>query len=758
MPEARLKREISDPQPEITRNEDQLTTALLLSVLEEVRGAMSARAAIVVVCEPTRVRCVASAVDQEIAGLTVEADSTFTRECLKTGRVVLCEDAEHDARIDLPVVQDLRVHSAVAVPVEVHNTVVGVIEVFSSRSIPIADIAPLEGVSRFLAPILAPELAGSAEPAVGSADLAAQVAEPAVGSTGVAAQVAEPATEEGAADPKTLAPNPTQPNADTPDALVGPTAGELSGPVMGEPVNGGDRFLEGSEVPVRRAREAEGWPPEKKLPARVWFVASLVILFILLALVLAFPRFASNPARTTWGSGVLPASHSEKGKRTGPGTAKAPATVGGPGLGKTGSGSLEVPTAPVAADLPKTDEGKERAIAHGSGDMGALAADPDASKMSGMAVPAASRQFVDLHDSKPIEAGRKNEVASGPSAPSLMEETKRESFEPLKTAEALATVSAAPKPIRSVPEFVLERSVKGHSGWVTGVAFSSESGRLTSGSWDQTVRFWDVSTGQQVNALSDKVKQVQALAISRDGRWLATENSSDTVTLWEAATGKEIRTLPTDKSVGAPGTTWVYSIAFSPDSRWLASGVDNKTVRIWEVSTGRAVRDFMAQRRPVIYVAFSPDGRLLATGDDEKTIGIWDVASGKEIQKLSGHKKAVNAVAFSPNGRWLASASADKTVKLWDIADGPDAHTLIGHESSVSSLSFSPDSRWLASGSWDKTIKIWDVETGREVQSLGAENHPVYSVAFDSCGRLLASGSEDGTINVWRLSGAVGCD
>src|SRR6266550_2441894 len=178
-------------------------------------------------------------------------------------------------------------------------------------------------------------------------------------------------------------------------------------------------------------------------------------------------------------------------------------------------------------------------------------------------------------------------------------------------------------------------------------------------------KLWDVPTGQETGTVATKIQEVQALAFSRDGHWLAAENSINTVTLWDATTRREVRTFPSNKPLGVLGSSWVYSIAFSPDGRLLASGVDDKTIKIWEVATG------------------------------------------KEIQTLRGHKKNVYAVVFSSNGRYLASASADKSVKLWDVTTGREIHTLTGHASDVSSIAFSPDSRWLASGSWDKTIKIW---------------------------------------------------
>jgi WD40 repeat protein len=416
-----------------------------------------------------------------------------------------------------------------------------------------------------------------------------------------------------------------------------------------------------------------------------------------------------------------------------------------------------VPRSAASSSSPKDDREKDKSGGADFAKLQAVPADRINATASNPLQPAASRAALPP-DPKQLGVGHETEVVSPEPPSEIVAKLEPPTLRETTNAPILSVTPVIPALLKSTsifapPDFVLERTLKGHSGWVTGVAFSADGERLASGSWDQTVKFWDVPTGHEVSTVASKMKEVQALAFSRDGHWLAAENSSDTVTLWDAKTGREIRTLLSNKPLGVLGSNWVYSIAFSPDGRWLASGVDDKTVRLWDVKTGRVVRDLTALRRSVIYAAFSPDGRWLASGDDDKSIRIWEVSTGQEIRRLRGHKKPIYAVAFSPNGQWLASAGADKTIKLWDIAAGREIRTLAGHGALVTSLAFSPDGHWLASGSWDKTVKIWDVETGRQVETLGGgHEHSIYSVAFDSRGRWLASGSEDGTINLWRLS------
>jgi WD40 repeat protein len=298
---------------------------------------------------------------------------------------------------------------------------------------------------------------------------------------------------------------------------------------------------------------------------------------------------------------------------------------------------------------------------------------------------------------------------------------------------------------------MLERSsrelavLSGHTHGVSAIAFSPDGATLASGSFDNTVRLWDVATGREQAVLSGHTSSVYDIAFSPDGATLASGSYDKTVRLWDVATGRE-------RAVLSGHTHGVSAIAFSPDGATLASGSHDNTVRLWDVATGRERAVLKGHTNDVGAIAFSPDGATLASGSYDNTVRLWDVATGRERAVLKGHTSSVNHIAFSPDGATLASGSYDKTVRLWDVATGRERAVLSGHTDSVSAIAFSPDGATLASGSDDNTVRLWDVATGRERAVLKGHTNDVSAIAFSPDGGTLASGSRDNTVRLWGLA------
>ncbi|OKH49391.1 nSTAND1 domain-containing NTPase [Scytonema sp. HK-05] len=294
---------------------------------------------------------------------------------------------------------------------------------------------------------------------------------------------------------------------------------------------------------------------------------------------------------------------------------------------------------------------------------------------------------------------------------------------------------------------VQERNrLEGHSSQVMSIAFSRDGKTIASGSYDNTIKLWDVVTGKQIITLNGHSGQVNSVEFSRDGKTLASGSYDNTIKLWDVVTGKKLKTLN-----GHSGA--VTSVAFSPDGKTIASGSSDNTIKLWDVALGKQFKTLNGHTNHILSVVFSPDGKTIASGSSDNTIKLWDVALGKQFKTLNGHTNHILSVVFSPDGKTLASGSADRTIKLWNVALGKQFKTLNGHTSAVFSVAFSPDGKTLASDN-NKTIKLWDVATGKELKTLNGHDRPVSSVAFGPDGKILASVSfDDPIIKLWDVAG-----
>jgi WD40 repeat protein/tRNA A-37 threonylcarbamoyl transferase component Bud32 len=296
-----------------------------------------------------------------------------------------------------------------------------------------------------------------------------------------------------------------------------------------------------------------------------------------------------------------------------------------------------------------------------------------------------------------------------------------------------------------------------HATRVTAVAWSHDSTRIASASYDKTVRIWDVSTGDNLFTYRGHSDRVLSVAWSPDGKRIASASTDRTVQVWDAATGGSIFTHAGHTS------RQVNAVAWSPDGKLIVSAGDDNTVQIWDVATGNRIFIYRDHTDCATSVAWSPDGKRIASGSNDRTVRVWDPS--KETKQniftyllspyrsnyiYRHHRGRINAVVWSSDSRRIASASTDRTVRVWDATTGRDMLVSAKRSSAVNAVVLSPDGKRVASGSNDKTVQVWNTLDGSHIHTYRDHLGYVTALAWSPDGMRIASAGVDRSVRVWK--------
>jgi F-box/WD-40 domain protein MET30 len=330
------------------------------------------------------------------------------------------------------------------------------------------------------------------------------------------------------------------------------------------------------------------------------------------------------------------------------------------------------------------------------------------------------------------------------------------------------------------------RTFKGHANGVMCLQFDDEV--LITGSYDATVKVWDIKTGHEIRTLTGHTQGIRCLQF--DGNKLITGSLDNTIKVWDWRKGQLIKTLRghTEGVIGihmaekllASGssdntimvhdfkemkrksllghTDWVNAVRIDTASRTLFSASDDMTVKLWDLDTQQCIKTYEGHVGQVQQVLPLPhefeideDDFVADSNNDNSDTASFASDTPQSFAQLPTSSSSNAESTFFPNDptrsdppSYMLTGSLDGTIRLWHVPSGRCVHRFFGHVEGIWSLA--ADSLRLVSGAEDKTIKIWDPRTGKHERTLTGHTGPVTCVGLSD--ERVVSGSEDGTVRV----------
>ena len=178
-------------------------------------------------------------------------------------------------------------------------------------------------------------------------------------------------------------------------------------------------------------------------------------------------------------------------------------------------------------------------------------------------------------------------------------------------------------------------------------ALSSKATLIGLGTENGVIMILSFPKGNLQRQWNGHEKRITALVISPNGRWALSGSFDNTIKRWDVETGGCMATWQ-----GHTGS--VYALALSPDGRWALSGSNDKTIKRWDVETGGCMATWQGHTWWVEALVLSPDGRWALSGSDDKTIKRWDVETGGCMATWQGHTDRCERIG--PESRWPLGA------------------------------------------------------------------------------------------------------
>ena len=279
--------------------------------------------------------------------------------------------------------------------------------------------------------------------------------------------------------------------------------------------------------------------------------------------------------------------------------------------------------------------------------------------------------------------------------------------------------------INEMPTFTLIHCLSVTEHCLSSVKFNESGDWLAIASKHGQLAVWEWRSEMFVLKQQGHFDAATAVAISPDGRFLASGGADAKIKLWELANGHCFVTFG-EHSAGIVGLAWTQSA-----KAVLSASLDG-TVRAFDTTRYRNFRTYTTPKATQLTcLAVDDSGELVAAGaSDSFEVFMWSISTGQLLETFCGHQSPISNVVFLPVPRsgMLVSSSWDGHVRFWAVTEADSAtegggtRDAVKLSSDVLTLATRPDGFCVAAATLDCQIAIIETETGRQLGTIEAKH------------------------------------
>jgi len=219
------------------------------------------------------------------------------------------------------------------------------------------------------------------------------------------------------------------------------------------------------------------------------------------------------------------------------------------------------------------------------------------------------------------------------------------------------------------------------------------------------LRLFDTRDWKLIASLGGHLDTVSAVAWSPDSAKIASASFDKTVRLWDAKTHAVLHTF-------TGHSDFVYSVAFSPKGDWYATASKDRTGRIIDAATGKSLGTLSGAEQELLAVAVRPETGQVVTSGLETAVSWWDGKTAERSKKTGGPGVATHEIAFDAKGGVMVVAGGDGTLRSYDGATGNPLKA-VQNGSAVFAAAVDSAGKRIAAGTADGFVKLWDASDAR---------------------------------------------